>query len=190
MMYKITKKGNNRNRKKYIRGCKMSFIGIVASKKCFETIKKYVTENIKDETINFIQINLRSIENIKNIKFDTIIIEDNIDKFKNNKEILEKLCNNTKYLIINTDKNLKYNNNAPQKITYGLNRNAMVTISSISDTDILIYWQKNLKDKDGNALEIEERRIKRKEKSALKTYEILIIYSLFRIYAKSIMEEI
>ena len=168
----------------------MSFIGIVASKKCFETIRKNVTEKIENETINFIPINLRSVQNIKNIKFDIIIIEDNIEKFKNNKEILEKLCNNTKYLIVNTDKNMKYNNNAPHKITYGLNRNAMVTVSSISDTDILIYWQKNLKDKDGNILEIEERRIKRKERSNLKNYEIIIICTLLRIYNKDIIEEI
>ncbi len=168
----------------------MSFIGIVASKKCFETIKKYVTENIKDEAINFIQINLRSIENIKNIKFDSIVIEDSIEKFKNNKETLDKICKNTKYVIINTDKNPKENNKSSNVITYGLNQNAMITISSISDTDILVYCQKNLRNKEQSILEIEERRIKKKEKTILKTYEILIIYSLFRIYSKTIIEEI
>ena len=56
----------------------MSFIGIVAGKKCFENIKRKITEEMQDETINFIQINLRSIENIKNVKFETIIVEDNL----------------------------------------------------------------------------------------------------------------
>ena len=134
------------------RGWKMSFIGIVAGKKCFENIKRKITEEMQDETINFIQINLRSIENIKNVKFETIIVEDNLDKFKNQK--------------------------------------ATVTISSISDTDILIYWQKSIQDREGQKIEIEERRIKRKGKKSLKTYEVLIIYSLFKIYRKSIIEEI
>ena len=74
----------------------MSFIGVVAGKKCFENIKKKISEELKDESINFIQINLRSIENIKNIKFETIIIEDNIEKFKNNKNTLEKICSNAR----------------------------------------------------------------------------------------------
>lgn len=170
----------------------MSFIGVVASRKCFENIKKKITEQIKDETINFIQINLRSIENIKNIKFETIIVEDNLEKFKNNKEIIEKICKNVQYLMINTDKNLeqKGTEKVQNKITYGLNQKADVTVSSISDTDILVYWQKDISDKEGNKIEIEERRIKRKGKNTLNTYQILIIYTFFKIYKKSIIKEI
>ncbi len=168
----------------------MSFIGVIASKNCFENIKNKIIEEIKDETVNFIQINLRSIKNVKNIKFETIIIEDNIDKFKTNKDILEKICENTKYLMVNTDRNQKEEIlKIPNKITYGLNQKANVTVSSISDTDILIYWQKSLKNREGHMIEIEERRIKRREKNTLKTYEILIVYAFFKIYDKSIIEE-
>lgn len=60
----------------------MSFIGIIANRKCFETIKKKMIEEIGEENLNFILINLRSIENIKNIKFETIIVEDNLKKFE------------------------------------------------------------------------------------------------------------
>ncbi len=170
----------------------MSFIGIVASKKVFENIKRKLIEEMSNETINFIQINLRSIENIKNIKFETIIIEDKIEKFKENKQILEKICNNCKYLILNTDKNSEYGKiiNREDIITYGLNRKAIVTISSISETDILIFLQKNLKNKENENIEIEERRIKRKDGSILKTYEILMIYTILRLYNKSIINEI
>ena len=88
--------------------------------------------------------------------------------------------------MINTDKNIQNNiENIPNVITYGINQKAIVTVSSISETDILVYWQKNLQDKEGNKLEIEERRIKKKDN--LKNYEILIIYTLFRIYQKDIM---
>ena len=167
----------------------MSFIGIVANKKCFENIKNKIIEEIKDKTIDVIQINLRSIENIKNIKFETIIIEDNVEKFRNHQEVLKKLCKDSKYLIMNTDKNPEKEERKNQ-ITYGLNCKATVTVSSISDTDILIYWQKSLKNKEGRKIEIEERRIKKSDYSTLKTYEILIMYSLFQIYNKSIIEEV
>ena len=91
------------------------------------------------------------------------------------------------YLIINTDKNAQYENTESKIISYGLNQKATVTVSSITDTDILIYLQKNLQKKDDKKIEIEERRIKRKEKSKLKTYEILII---FKLYDKNIIKEI
>ncbi len=170
----------------------MSFIGVVASKKCYENIKKKVTEELKDESINFVQINLRSIENIKNIKFETIILEDNIEKFKNNKEILNKIIENTQYLIINTDKNLEQIKieNITNVITYGLNQKATVTVSSISETDILVYLQNILENKEGNKIEIEETRIKKGEKELFKNYEILIVYTLLKIYGKSIIKEI
>ena len=169
----------------------MSFIGIVANKKFFENVKREFSEE-SNESINFIQINLRSIENIKNIKFETVILEDNIKKFKENIKVLEKICKIAEYTIINTDKNLEYekiiySNNI---ITYGLNQKANITVSSISDTDILIYLQKNLLDKEKNTTEIEERRIKRKANSIFKTYEILSIYTLCKIYNIKIIEKI
>ncbi len=170
----------------------MSFIGVIANRKCFENIKREITEKVGKENINFVQINLRSIENVKNIKFETIIIEDNLEKFRKNEEILKKLCENTQYVMINTDRNpeQKLIENVTNKITYGLNREATVTISSISDTDVLIYWQKDLANREGKKIEIEERRIKRGEKKLFKTYEILIIYVILKIYNKNIIEEI
>ena len=168
----------------------MSFIGIIANKKYFENIKKKILEEIKNEAINFVQINIRSIENIKNIKFDILIIEDNIEKFKDNKKILEKICYNTNYLMINTDKNIEYEKTikAKQIITYGLNQKATITVSSISDTDILIYLQKSIYNKENNKIEIEERRINREENSIYKTYEILVIYTILKIYNANLIE--
>ena len=93
------------------------------------------------------------------------------------------------YLIVNTDKNPEYEQ-SNKIITYGLNQKATITISSISDTDILIYLQKNFQNKENDKIEIEERRIKRKEKSKLKTYEILVIYTTLKLYNKNIIKEI
>ena len=44
--------------------------------------------------------------------------------------------------------------------------------------------------KKGNKLEIEERRIQKKENKGLKIYEILILYAIFKIYNKEIIEKI
>ena len=166
----------------------MSFIGIAAKKKVFEAIKNQIIEQIDDESISFVHINLRSIENIKNIKFEIIIIEDNLEKFKEYKQIVKKICTDTQYLIVNTDKNPEYSTN--NIISYGLNQKATVTISSIRESDILIYLQKTLKNKEKQPIEIEEQKIKRKEKSVLSTYEILIIYILLKIFGKNITYEI
>lgn len=170
----------------------MSFIGVIASRKCFENIKRKIEEKEKGKKINLLQINLRSIDNVKNVRFETIIMEDNIEKFKEKREMIEKFCQEAQYVMINSDKNptLIDQEETDRRITYGLNQKAMVTISSIRDTDILVYWQKRLLDKEGRIIEIEERKLKKAEKKALSTYEILILYTFFQIYDKSIIEEI
>ena len=169
----------------------MSFIGIISSKKSFDNIKKKLIE--LECKVSIIHINLKSIENIKNIKFEVIIVDEEIIKFCNYEECLKKICSESKYLIINTDINREYNILKKDKniiITYGLNREATITMSSISDIDILIYRQKKFKNKYDKHEEIEERKIKIQERNKFKIYEILIIYSVFSIYNKSIIEEI
>ena len=71
-----------------------------------------------------------------------------------------------------------------------MNQNAIVTVSSNSEDDILIYWQKSIENKYGNKIEIEERRIKKEEESNLKIDEILILYTILRLYNYPIIEKI
>ena len=75
-------------------------------------------------------------------------------------------------------------------ITYGLNQKATVTVSSITDNNILVYLQRNIKNREGNIIEVGEKRIRINEPCKLKTYEILIIYIINLINQNSIMEEI
>ena len=169
----------------------MSFIGVISSRKSFENIKNELMR--LEDNFSIIHINLKSITNIKNIKFEIVIIDEELKKFNNNKESLMKICNESKYIIINSDINKEYEkfkNCLNIVITYGLNRKATITISSISDTDILIYKQRMFENKNKKKEYIEERRIKIKEKNRLKVYEILIIYTVFNIYNKDIIEEI
>ena len=80
-MHKITNNGNNKNIK--IKGKKMYFIGIVSNNKSFEKIRKKILEKIKDINMNIININFQTIENIQNVKFETIVIDNNLEKLKN-----------------------------------------------------------------------------------------------------------
>lgn len=190
-MHKITNNGNNKNIK--IKGKKMYFIGIVSNNKSFEKIRKKILENIKDINMNIININFQTIENIQNVKFETIVIDNNLEKLKNKINYLEKICINSKYVLLNTDVNLGIDIFDAKKIniiTYGLNQKATVTVSSIKDTDISIYIQRNIKNIRNEIIEVEERNIKIKEKCKIKAYEILIIYMILRIYEYKIIEEI
>ena len=167
----------------------MIFIGIMSECKSYENIK----EKLKNEDINLIHINKKSIKNIKNIKFETLIIDTNLEDFQQEKEIIEQICNNAKYVLINTDLNIENNWEVKEKkeiITYGLNQKATVTVSSIKDRDILIYVQRNIKDNKEKSIEVGEKLVKIKEGTKLKNYEILILYIIFLIYNYPIIDEI
>ena len=169
----------------------MTFIGIISDCKSFETIKEYLKNTLK-LNCNLIHINKNSIENVKNIRFETIIIDSELSKLKQEKIILENLFEYAKYIIINTDINLKFeelNISKANIITYGLNSKAIVTVSSITDTNILVYLQKELKDCNGKSIEVGEQSIKITENKKLKIYEILIIYIVFLINNKPIIHQ-
>ena len=168
----------------------MIFIGIISEYNSFENIKDILKNNyIKD--IKLIHINQNSIENIKNIKFETLIIDSNLRDYQKETKIIKEIA--AKYLILNTDINIltleikSWNANL---ITYGLNRKATITISSISESGILIYLQRNLKDTNGDILEIGEDLVRVNEESKLKIYEILIVYTILLIKQKSIIKEL
>lgn len=166
----------------------MTFIGILSDNKSFENINMH----LKSDKLKLIHINKKSIENVKNIRFETIIIDLNLENFEHEENIIQQICINSKYLIINSDINLKFNvlNNKIKIITYGLNHKATFTVSSITDTDILIYMQRNIRTKKNQMVEVGEKRIKIGEKSKLKIYEILIIYIIFLVNNDSIIEQI
>lgn len=170
----------------------MSFIGVISDNKCFENIKEKIKEKDTEKQLNIIHINSKSIANIKNIKFETIIINNELEKLKNYQSNLKKICLNAEYILLNTDINQTFHISQEEKIniiTYGLNQKSTVTVSSISDTDILIYLQRNIKNKKNELLEVEEKRIKIKDSNS-KTYEIMIIYIILAIYDYGIIDEI
>ena len=71
----------------------MFFIGIITNQKN----ERYVKNELSQENILF--INDKTIANMKNIKFDAIVIDNKI----NNRNNLRKILSNTKYVILNSD---------------------------------------------------------------------------------------
>ncbi len=171
----------------------MSFIGIVSDIKSFENLKERIKDIDKNNVINLIHVNRKSIENIKNIKFETIVIENELNKLEDYMFTLEKICCDSKYILLNTDINTDISILKKQKkniITYGLNQKSTVTISSISENNILIYLQRSIKNKNDKWLDVEEKKIKLRENKQCKVYEIMIIYILLMIYDDCIIDEI
>ena len=170
----------------------MTFIGMISDYKSFENTKEILKKNLI-KNINLIHISKRNINNMKNIRFETIIVDSFLNDFKEETLIIKNLCSHARYIAINTDINLEI----PECIkelrayikTYGLNQKATVTISSITESSILIYLQKSLKNIKGKTIEIGEKKVEIKEENKLKTYEVLIIYIIFLIEKNSIMEQ-
>ena len=137
----------------------MSFIGVFLDNKKFQILQKNM--NKIDKTL--INIKKKSIENVKNVKFDIIVISENLENFKEEINYVKNFCMKAKYLVINSDieincsilKEIKTN-----IITYGLNHKSTVTLSSITDESVLIFVQREFENMENKAIEVGEYNIK------------------------------
>ena len=167
----------------------MTFVGIISDNKSFQVLK----ENIGTQDVNLIQINNKSIDNIKNIKFEMIIINKELKSLEEKKLIIDTLCMNSKYILLNTDLNKEFNFGQKCKekiITFGLNHRATVTVSSITESNILVYLQRNVKDKNDKLIEVGEKQVKINKDNKIKVYEILMIYIISMINNEPIILKI
>ena len=165
----------------------MIFIGVISNRKFYDNINKQILEKNKESDITMIYLNLKNLDNFKNIKFEVIIVDNDLETqiYKlRNAGVIQKICDKAKFILVNLDTNqissikkLMCSN----IITYGLNQNANITISSITENTILIYWQKNIKISNKDLAEIEEIKIWLDSNSKLNIYETLIIYNIFRL---------
>lgn len=126
----------------------MPLIGILSNKKSENEFKKILTQKTHREQKKFdiIIINDTSIENLKNIKFETIVIDrEDIYQYK---ECLKTILKNVKYLIVNLD---LVNDMSIIKdmeltvITYGFNSKSTITASSVEDENNMLCLQRNIK---------------------------------------------
>ena len=123
----------------------MAFIGIVAEKKeqsdIEKNLKTYFEKYNQKHTLFSIQNG--NIENIKNIKFETILIcADTILEEK--QEILKQMLQSTSYVIMNVDmvSNELLQESKAMVITYGFQTKATITMSSIDDENMILCIQR------------------------------------------------
>ena len=176
----------------------MPFIGILSKESDSNYIKNGILKNADKTNFEIININKKSIENIKNIRFDVIVINDEIKEIKEllqNSNYLEEIIKNTKYLLINSDilkeemllnKNTIHNNY--NIITFGLNKKATITISSIKNENILICIQKSFKNAKNKLIEEQEVNIEMSKNNLKKICNSLAIFAILSIYGKKLQK--
>ena len=135
----------------------MFFIGIVTNQKNELYMKKEISKFIPKENILF--INEKNISNMKNVQFETVIIDSKI----NNISELRKIVANSKYLLLNADIDINrevINNLNLTVITYGFNNKATFTVSSMEEKTIIICLQRIIYTKARGKIEPQEYEVK------------------------------
>ena len=157
----------------------MPFVGIISKIKDYEFIKNKIVKDSMDNKIELININKNNVENIKNVKFETIFVCDDLQDMQTQKTYIDNILNCSKYLVINTDNNvvnINIENNNMEIITYGMNQKATVTASSIKEDEILICLQRNIENINGKVIEMQEFK---KKGEKIRNEEIDIILAAF-----------
>lgn len=133
----------------------MAFIGIIADEANENWMKKKLKDQLQVSGSSILFIKEKSIENIKNIKFETVLLA---REFKNI-EVFKKLLEGTKYLVVNSDiaNNLNILDNLELTvITYGFNSKATITASSVTEDTMLLCVQRNIQDIKHRTIEAQE----------------------------------
>ena len=134
--------------------------------------------------ITLIHISNNSIGNLKNIKFEIIVLLDLPSQFEKNIEIFEKLCEESNFLLVNSDiefqkdmlKNVQAN-----IITFGMNHLATVTFSSVTDDSLLISVQRKFPNTSGELIGVGEYAVSIEKIERNNIYEVLVCYILEKI---------
>ena len=166
----------------------MAFIGVVSDMQNEKQLKQILEARLnninKEHTI--IAINDKSIENIKNIRFETILVMD-LKRVKSREDILNELFKNSKYLVINADmeESLDIVNNMKLNIiTFGFNSKSTITASSVEE-EFLICLQRKIVDINNKTLEPQEIEVKiLNEKLSNNSHNLMGITSILLIYGK------
>lgn len=155
----------------------MFFVGVITNQKNEEYVKKELSAILPTENIIF--INDRNITNIKNIKFEVVIIDNKI----NNKIELRKIIADAKLILLNTDiqMNLETLNNLNLTIiTYGFNSKSTFTVSSIEENHIIICLQRNIY--NNKRIEIEPQEFRLEIEENIEKYISIAIFIIKKIY--------
>ena len=121
----------------------MSVVGIITSQNNIIEIEEKIKRNQINEK-NIIIITKENIGNIKNVKFDIVVIFDKIQE----QEELKKVVRESKCVLLNSDykENLKLIDEHTNSyvITFGYNSRASITIVSNENEEIILEIQREI----------------------------------------------
>ncbi len=163
----------------------MAFIGVITSKRSEEASKK-VFINLFNENIikkiNVIIINESNIDNIKNVLFETVIINEDNYLIRNKMDSLKQILAKCKFLILNSDMDINLESIYKLKlavITYGLNLKSTVTASSIEDEKLQICIQRSIRNIYNEIIEPKEIYVYAKKNDVYRVMEQCILEILY-----------
>ena len=166
----------------------MAFIGIIAERKKEMQIKKFLDNSLNSEykQHTIIAINDKNVENIKGIRFETILII-SLDEITNKKAVND-LIKNLRYLVISSDIDSRFielnNNEKINVITFGFNQKATITASSVEE-GLMMCLQRRIIDINKNYIEPQEINVKNTNiKNIKSTHNLMGISSVLLIYGK------
>ena len=165
----------------------MHFIGIFSNHSEYEMIKQNIIGIVDRKDLEWIHINSKNIENMKNIVFETIVLCHEEEMNDEQKNILNKLCSNCMFIVVNADVfcNIKIKSNKKINcISYGLNQKSTITISSIQEDKTILSIQRNINNLEQKTIEMGEMEIDVKKYEPSQIENILAIFTIYLIYSK------
>ena len=161
----------------------MFIIGMIANGVQVKQIRKEI--ELENFNIKVIWINTKSIENIKNIKFQIIIIQNLSEKLKEKKIDLKNILKNSKYVLLNTDSIIEqemFEGINAKIITYGLKQKATITTSSIEEKHTVVSIQRAFENLQGELIEMQEIPAQLKRKGINNIYNSLIKTAIINVH--------
>lgn len=155
----------------------MPFIEIITDSKSQSQLNKIITKKMVNNC-EILYIKDKNIENVKNIKLETLILNRNIS----NNEVIGKILENSKNIIFNLDFNTDIERNLKNTISFGYNSKSDITVSSVEEEQILICIQHTITSIYNKKIEPQE--VKVNVKSDINLYDIMIIIALTSLYAR------
>ena len=165
----------------------MHFIGIFSNHSEYEMIKQNIIKIVNRKDLEFIHISSKNIENMKNIVFETIVLCHQENMNDEQKSILNKLCSNCMFIVVNADAFCKTKTICNKKtncISYGLNQKSTITISSIQEDKAILSIQRNINNLEQKMIEMGEMEIDVKQYKPNQIENILAIFTTYLIYSK------
>ena len=165
----------------------MHFIGIFSNHSEYELIKQNIIKIVNRKDLELIHINSKNIENMKNIVFETMVLCHQESLNEEQKNILNKLCSNCVFIVVNADVfcNTKMIfNEKTNCISYGLNQKSTITISSLQEDKAILSIQRNINNLEQKTIEMGEKEIDVKQYKPNQIENILAIFTIYIIYNK------